>query len=187
MKKTTGFEKLDPHKEEFPCDECGAVVKRWTLTYVGTRKLCKDCYDKIPFQCHGCDRVFNRKVTTLHIEKGRLYCDECYQRIFITYQDEERRRRTGYEKVEGSLDTYPCPECGRVINTWDLVSDKYGRKVCKDCHDKLLFTCHACDKPLYKDKNFRVEKGDFYCYECYQRIFTSRENEKNEEQNGNKN
>ena len=137
MKKTTGFEKLDPHKEEFPCDECGAVVKRWTLTYVGTRKLCKDCYDKIPFQCHGCDRVFNRKVTTLHIKKGRLYCDECYQRIFITYQDEERRRRSGYEKANGYEEEYPCPECGSIINTWDLVSDKYGRKVCKDCHESL--------------------------------------------------
>ena len=60
------------------------------LTDVGTRKLCEDCFDKIPLQCCLCHRMFNRKQTSFWIAKNGMCCDECYEKTL-----QKREKMTG--------------------------------------------------------------------------------------------
>jgi len=78
MKKRNRSEKLNPY-EEVLCDECGKIVNRESLTDVGTRKLCEDCFNEVPFQCCLCHRMLTRNQTSFWAVKNGMCCDECYE------------------------------------------------------------------------------------------------------------
>ena len=78
--------------------------------------------------------------------------------------------RVEYEKVDSYKEELPCDECGAVTRTWKLMRDKYGRRLCKDCYDKITYRCWECGKMFNrKQTTFHIENGNIYCDECYHR------------------
>ena len=80
----------------------------------------------------------------------------------------KKETRVEYEKVDSYKEELPCDECGAVTRTWKLMRDKYGRRLCKDCYDKITYRCWECGKMFNrKQTTFHIENGNIYCEEYW--------------------
>jgi hypothetical protein len=128
---------VNPEMVLFTCESCGQISSQNRNNVLAF--ICNNCR---LVTCVECERKY-KKSQTITSQDGDIYCNGCYNSIFVI--------------------CYHCNEEILTENRSVFQSNNY----CQDCHDNLFDVCSECDREFFQEDLFWNEETDRnYCSSC---------------------